>query len=114
MSCLVALFMDRVGRSLGYVHAHPEKNALSYHITGCMRAPQCSAPKASSALLVLVALQCAIPSTVALTGQIGVPALHCPIHSLHRHICDNVIAQLKAVTFILDVSHQLEMVGFKH
>ena len=34
MSCLVALFMDPVGRSMGYVHARPEKNTVSYHING--------------------------------------------------------------------------------
>jgi hypothetical protein len=45
---------------------------------------------------------------------IGVPELHFSIHSMHRPIFDNDLAQFKAVTFVLDMSHQSEMVGLKH
>ena len=36
MVCLVALFMEQLGRSMGYVHGHSENNSVSWHVTGPM------------------------------------------------------------------------------
>ena len=36
MVCLVALFMEQLGRSMGYVHGRSENNSVSCHVTGPM------------------------------------------------------------------------------